>query len=196
MKIINLQGSKLRTLYEDEACQLFSFGLKHRVPCWGFKLMEKQRPRKILKTMIEKYSIPLKSINDIKSGADYLTHENELIKNTLLTTSSYSPRSYAYRSDTQYFSSLVNYIEEVDLLYHEATFHSNLSNKAKSTFHSTSQDAAKVAFEGNVKKLLIGHFSSRYKDLDILKKDAAKIFSNVELAIEGKKFKIKKHIKS
>jgi ribonuclease Z len=196
LKIINLQGSKLRTLYEDEACQLLSFGLKHRVPCWGFKLMEKQRPRKILKTMIEKYSIPLNSINDIKSGADYLTNENELIKNTLLTTSSYSPRSYAYCSDTQYFDSLVNYIEEVDLLYHEATFHSNLSNKAKSTFHSTSQDAAKVAFEGNVKKLLIGHFSSRYKDLDILKKDAAKIFSNVELAIEGKKFKIKKHIKS
>ena len=91
---------------------------------------------------------------------------------------------------------MFNYIQEVDLLYHEATFHSHLSNKAKSTFHSTSQDAAKVAFEGNVKKLLIGHFSSRYKDLDILKKDAAKIFSNVELAIEGKKFKIKKYIKS
>ena len=196
LNIVNLQSAKLVSLYEDDACQLFSFGLKHRVPCWGFKLIEKQRPKKIIKNMIEKYSIPFNSINDIKSGSDYINNKGELIENNLLTTSSYTPRSYAYCSDTLFFPTLVNHIKEVDLLYHEATFHSDLSSKAKSTFHSTAQDAAKVALQGNVKKLLIGHFSSRYKDLSVLKIDAEKIFNNVDLAIEGKKFKIRKYIKT
>jgi len=77
-------------------------------------------------------------------------------------------------------------------LYHESTFHSNLSKKAISTFHSTSKDAAIVALNGKVKKLLLGHFSSRYKNLEILKQDAKKIFNNVDIAQEGKKWKIKK----
>ena len=196
LNIVNLQGAKLVSLHEDDACQLFSFGLKHRVPCWGFKLIEKQRPKKMIKNMIEKYSIPFNLINDIKSGSDYINNKGEIIKNNLLTTSSYTPRSYAYCSDTLYFPSLVRHIQDVDLLYHEATFHSDLSSKAKSTFHSTAQDAAKVALQGNVKKLLIGHFSSRYKDLSVLKIDAEKIFNNVDLAIEGKKFKIRKYIKT
>ena len=195
LNIVTLQSTKLVSLFEDDACQLFSFGLKHRVPCWGFKLIEKQGPKKIIKNMIEKYSIPFNSINDIKSGSDYITNKGELIKNNVLTTSSYAPRSYAYCSDTLFFPSLVNHVKEVDLLYHEATFHSDLSSKAKSTFHSTAQDAANVALKGNVKKLLIGHFSSRYKDLSVLKIDAAKIFNNVDLAIEGEKFKIRKYIK-
>ena len=115
-----------------------------------------------------------------------------MIDNNVLTIDSYKPRSYAYCSDTQYFKKLANYIKDVDLLYHEATFHSSLSDKAKSTFHSTSKDAGKVASQANVKRLLIGHFSSRYKDLDVLKKDAKKIFTNVDIAIEGKVFIIKK----
>ena len=192
LNIINLQSSTLTMLYEDDACQLFSFPLKHRVPCWGFKLVEKKRPRRILKNMIDKYSIPVQAINQIKLGSNYLTTDNKLIDNNVLTIDSYKPRSYAYCSDTQYFKKLANYIKDVDLLYHEATFHSSLSDKAKSTFHSTSKDAGKVASQANVKRLLIGHFSSRYKDLDVLKKDAKKIFTNVDIAVEGKVFKIKK----
>ena len=142
--------------------------------------------------MIDKFNIPFSDINSIKSGKNYVTDKGKTINNNKLTRESYIPRSYAYCSDTYYFDSLINYIKNVDLLYHEATFHSNLSNKAKLTFHSTSQDAAKVALNGNVKELIIGHFSSRYKKLDVLKKDAQKIFKNVHIAIEGKVWKIKK----
>ena len=192
LKMIILKGQKLTKLYEDDACELFSFGLKHRVPCWGFKLTEKKKPNKILKSMIDKYSISFNDISSIKSGSNYITNQGELIENNMLTIDSHLPRSYAYCSDTKYFSSLINYVKEVDLLYHEATFHSDFSDKAKITFHSTSQDAAIVALNANVKKLIIGHFSSRYKDLSILKHDAEKIFQNVDLAIEGKIWKIKK----
>ena len=192
LKIISFKTSKLDKVFEDDSVELFSFGLKHRIPCWGFKFIEKKRPRKISKTMIDKYQIPFSSINSIKLGEDYITETGDIIKNNILTTDSYMPRSYAYCSDTKYFNNLVDNIQGVDLLYHESTFHSNLSKKATSTFHSTSKDAAIVALNGKVKKLLLGHFSSRYKNLEILKKDAKKIFNNVDIAQEGKKWKIKK----
>ena len=124
--------------------------------------------------MIDKYNIPFDCITSIKLGENYITDKGETISNNKLTSESYIPRSYAYCSDTRYFKTLTNYIKDVDLLYHEATFHSNLSDKAKLTFHSTSKDAAQVAYNGNVKKLLIGHFSSRYKNTDLLKQDSEK----------------------
>ena len=195
LTILNLKNSKLTKLFEDDCCLLYSFGLKHRIPCWGFKLIEKKRPKKILKNMLETLNIPFGAINDIKLGSNYVTDKGKVIKNKELTKDSYVPRSYAYCSDTHYFSALINYIQDVDLLYHEATFHSSLSNKAKLTFHSTSQDAATVALKGNVKKLIIGHFYSRYKKLDVLKKDAEKIFKNVDIAVEGETWKIKKYYK-
>tara|TARA_Y100001968_G_scaffold304727_1_gene319992 strand:+ start:360 stop:1289 length:930 start_codon:yes stop_codon:yes gene_type:complete len=192
LKFIHLQGSRLELIHDDDRCQLFSFGLKHGLPCWGFKLIEKKKQKKILKSMIDKYAIPVSCINDIKSGANYVTQKGKLILNNILTVDSYLPRSYAYCSDTYYFKSLANYIKDVDLLYYESTFHSTLSGMAKSTLHSTSEDAGRMALNAKVKKLIIGHFSSRYKDLDILKEDAKKVFHNVELALEGKTFKIEK----
>ena len=191
IKILTLKGKGLNKVFEDSACELFSFGLKHRIPCWGFKLVEKKRPRKLLKSALVKYNIPIKYLNNIKLGADFKINK-KTIKNQLLTIEPYMPRSYAYCSDTMYFKDIIQYISGVDLLYHEATFHSQMKKKAKSTYHSTSGEAALVAKNGNVKKLLIGHFSSRYKDLNILKKDAETIFDNVHLAVEGSVWKIKK----
>ena len=192
VNIIQLKNNELTNLFEDDACILYSFGLNHRIPCWGFKLVEKKRPKTILKNMIDKFNIPFSEINSIKSGSDFITEDGQLIENNKITKDSYLPRSYAYCSDTYYFKSLVNYIKNVDLLYHESTFHSSLSDLAKSTFHSTSQDAAKIAKDGNVKELILGHFSSRYKKLNILKKDAESIFKNVHLAVQGKTWMIKK----
>jgi len=192
VKIIPLQGKGINKIFEDSACELFSFGLRHRIPCWGFKLVEKKRPRKLLKSALIKYDIPVEKFNSIKVGENFITKENKLIPNILITTSSYAPRSYAYCSDTLYFNQIIKYISGVDLLYHEATFHSSMDAKAKFTYHSTSADAALVAKKGNVKKLILGHFSSRYKKLDVLKKDAEVIFNNVDLATEGSIWKIKK----
>ena len=192
LKFIVLNTSKMQKIFEDDMFELFSFGLKHRIPCWGFKLLEKKRPRNLLKGIIEKYKIPYSVIESIKSGEDYTTDSGQVLPNKLLTSNPYKPRSYAYCSDTMPFDDLIDYILDVDLLYHDSTFHSNLAKKAKSTFHSTAKQAGIVASKANVKKLILGHFSSRYKKLDILKKDAQSKFKNVDIAIEGKTWKIKK----
>ena len=194
LKIVELVGGEKTKIFEDDSLELYSFPLKHRIPCWGFKLIEKKQPRKMLKDVINKHNIPFDLINSIKLGQDFTTNNGELIPNKKLTISSHVPRSYAYCSDTKYFEKLSDYVRNVDILYHESTFHSLLSNRANSTFHSTSQDAANVALKGNVKKLLLGHFSSRYRDLDLLKHDAERIFKNVDIAIEGKTWKIKKYL--
>ena len=193
LKIIPLQGSPLKKIFEDESFELFSFGLKHRIPCWGFKLIEKKRPRKLIPTAIDKYNIPFNVLASIKLGSDYIDSNKKVIKNKLITIDSYNPRSYAYCSDTIYFEKMIKHVFGVDLLYHEATFHSNMSKKARSTFHSTAREAALVAKNANVKALLLGHFSSRYKDLSIIQDDAKMVFSNVSLAVEGSKWKIHKN---
>ena len=192
INFIELNTSKMKKIFEDDVFELFSFGLKHRIPCWGFKLLEKKRPRHVLKDVIEKYKIPYSAIRSIKSGKDYITESGQILCNNSLTSNPYIPRSYAYCSDTMPFDNLIEYILDVDLLYHDSTFHSNLTVKAKSTFHSTAKQAAIVASKANVKKLILGHFSSRYKNLDILKKDAQSKFKNVDIAIEGKTWKIQK----
>ena len=192
VKIIPLEGAGLKKIFEDDVLELYSFGLKHRVPCWGFKLVEKKAPRKVLRDKIDQYNIPYHCISSIKLGDDYVMENGDVVSNNELTSDPHMPRSYAYCSDTKYFKKLADYVQNVDILYHEATFHSNLTEKAKVTFHSTSKQAASVACNANVKKLIIGHFSSRYKNLNILKDDAGILFKNVELAEEGKMWKIRK----
>ena len=192
IKVINLEKKGLVKIFEDDAIELYSFDLRHRIPCWGFKLNEKKQPRKILKNMIDKYDIPFSDISAIKSGLNYITKNGEEINNNQLTMDSHISRSYAYCSDTKYFKKLSDYVKNVDILYHESTFHSDLNDKAVSTFHSTSKNAAQVALDADAKKLIIGHFSSRYRDLTVLQKDAQNIFNNVDLAEEGKQWKITK----
>ena len=145
--------------------------------------------------MIDKYNIPFSNIQAIKDGQHYITEKGEKILNKKLTLDAHLPRSYAYCSDTLFSSSLVNYIENVDLLYYDATFHSDLSKRAKSTFHSTCKEAGILAKEANVKKLLLGHFSPRYKELNVLKLDAQSLFKNTLIVNEGGIYKIKKTFK-
>ncbi len=192
INFIEFNTSKMKKIFEDDVFELFSFGLRHRIPCWGFKLLEKQRPRHVLKDMIEKHKIPYSAIHAIKSGKNYTTECGQLLRNESLTSKPYKPRSYAYCSDTMPFDNLIDFIFDVDVLYHDATFHSNLSEKAKSTFHSTAKQAGIVASKANVKKLILGHFSSRYKNLDILKQDAKSEFENVDIAKEGETWKLQK----
>ncbi|MCX6284411.1 MAG: ribonuclease Z [Bacteroidetes bacterium] len=99
-------------------------------------------------------------------------------------------RSYAYCSDTAYSEDIVPYIKGVDLLYHEATFLNEMVKSAHEKFHCTAREAATIASRANVKKLLIGHFSARYDDLQPLLDEAKAIFPSTELAEDGKKFDI------
>lgn len=171
-------------VYEDRSLTVTTIPLRHRMPCCGFLFAEKPGPNHILRYMIDFYQVPVYELNRIKNGADYVTPEGEVIPNARLTRPSAAPRRYAYCSDTIYLPSVTEQIKGVDLLFHEATFAEDAAPRAKETFHTTASQAARIARDAEVKKLLIGHFSARYDDEQVLLDEARAVFPNTQLAKE------------
>lgn len=171
-------------IYEDRSLTVTIIPLRHRMPCCGFLFAEKRRPNHIIREMVDFYQVPVYELNRIKNGADYVTPEGKTVSNNLLTRPSAPSRSYAYCSDTIYLPSIVEQIKGVDLLFHEATFANEDAPRAKETFHTTAAQAAEIARKAEVKKLLIGHFSARYEDENILLQEASAIFPDTQLAKE------------
>lgn len=177
-------------ILENEDLIVRSIVLNHRIPCTGFLFLEKSKPRKLIVGKMQQYNIPFSFYNKIKDGSDYEDDFGNIISNEELTENPPAPRSYAYCSDTVYDESIVSTIESVDLLYHEATFLHESAERAQQTYHTTSKQAATIAAKAKAGKLLIGHFSGRYKDLTPLLDEACSVFKNTELALEGRRFKI------
>ena len=171
-------------VYEDRSLTVTTIPLRHRMPCCGFLFAEKPGPNHILRDMIDFYQVPVYELNRIKNGAVYVTPEGEVIPNARLTRPSAAPRRYAYCSDTIYLPSVTEQIKGVDLLFHEATFAEDAAPRAKETFHTTASQAARIARDAEVKKLLIGHFSARYDDEQVLLDEARAVFPNTQLAKE------------
>lgn len=171
-------------IYEDRSLTVTTIPLRHRMPCCGFLFAEKRRPNHIIREMVDFYQVPVYELNRIKNGADYVTPEGKTVSNNLLTRPSAPSRSYAYCSDTIYLPSIVEQIKGGDLLFHEATFANEDAPRAKETFHTTAAQAAEIARKAEVKKLLIGHFSARYEDENILLQEASAIFPDTQLAKE------------
>ena len=107
-----------------------------------------------------------------------------------VTSAGLKNKSYAYCSDTIYFPNIIEQIGHIDLLYHESTFLEKDKEKAKLTMHSTAMDAANIAKQAQINKLIIGHFSSRYENLDLFINEVKQKFQNVELAFDGKEIDI------
>lgn len=182
-----LNPNQKEVIFENKAIRISSFPLKHRIDTNGFLFEEKEAPRNIIREMIEYYHIPVKELAGIKGGADFITASGKVIPNKDITRSPLPPRRFAYCSDTAYAPEIIlPHIEGVDLLYHEATFADSEQVRAAQTFHSTARQAAQIAADGNVKMLMIGHYSSRYYELDTLLGEARYVFPNTELADEGK----------
>jgi ribonuclease Z len=177
-------------IHEDSKTRVYSFPLKHRIPTCGFLFEEKEREKTISKQAISDYNIPVSEIRNIKCGADFCTDDGKVIPNNLLTLPAIPPRRFAFCSDTVFDESIVPYIENVDLLYHEATFLSDLTRRAKETFHSTAYQAASLAKMANARKLLIGHFSVRYKNADDFLTEAQAIYRETIMAQDGMKISI------
>ncbi len=181
----DIAADKNAIIYEDNSITVSTLPQKHRIPCCGFLFKEKPKKRHIKGDMMEFYKIPNHLRNGIKEGNDYTTPQGETIPNHHLTRDADPSRSYAYCSDTLPCPHNIPAIEGADLLYHEATFANDEEARASATFHSTAAQAATIAKEANVKKLLIGHFSSRYTDEKKLLQEAKNIFATTELANEG-----------
>ena len=162
----------------------------HRIPCCGFLFSEKEGQRKILKEKIDEYKVPNEEISKIQKGEDFETKEGNLIPNKELTADPAPVRQYAFCSDTAYNEALIDQVKGVDLLYHEATFDEESAVRANETYHSTAIQAATIAQKANVDKLVIGHFSAKYKDYTHLLDEARQKFKNSHLADEGVTFSV------
>lgn len=172
-------------IYEDRSMTVTTIPLRHRIPCCGFLFAEKTRPNHIIRGMIDFYKVPVYELNRIKNGADYITPEGEVIANARLTRPSDPPRRYAYCSDTIFRREIAEQISGVDLLFHEATFAESELARAKETYHTTAAQAGRIAVEAGVRRLVIGHFSARYEDENVLLKEASAIFPDTILAKEN-----------
>ena len=181
--------SQSQTILEQENIYVKSIPLNHRgVHCTGFIFREKEKGRKIVKDQLEEHQIPYSAIDDLRAGKDFVKDTGDRVGNEVLTTEPPPPRSYAFCSDTAYYEKVIPIIQDVDVLYHEATFSVKDKERAAQTYHSTAHDAANIAKLANAQKLLIGHFSAKYKDIEILRDEAREVFPDTELALEGKVF--------
>ena len=187
-----LNFNQEEVIYEDKKVTIRSFPLSHRIPTCGFRFDEKPALPNLIPAKIEEYHIPIRDRQRIKEGGDFLTGDGRIIPHTELTTNKHQTRSFAFCSDTKYDESYIESVRNVDLLYHEATFAGNNQELAHTTFHSTGKDAATVALKAQVEKLIIGHFSARYKDHSPILKEAQEVFPNTEAVAEGQVISIQK----
>ncbi|MCW3806256.1 ribonuclease Z [Plebeiibacterium marinum] len=172
-------------IYSDKHLEIYTIPLVHRIPTVGFLFKEKAGEKKIKKEFVFKYQPSIKEILSIKRGEDYYTKEGELIANNDITLDPPKVMSYAFCTDTRPSKKIIDLIKGVDLLYHEATFLNEDKKLAHKTYHSTAQQAAGIAKKAEVGKLLIGHYSTRYRDLSLFLDEAKSIFTNTQLSKEG-----------
>jgi ribonuclease Z len=166
------------------------FPVAHRIKCHGFLIESKTRGRKIIPEKCAENAIPISFYENLKMGEDFTAENGQVIKNETVTEEGPSPKRYAYCSDTLFTDSFLHLVKDADAIYHESTYlHEDLA-KAEARFHSTAQQAAQFAKMANAGKLLLGHFSSKYKDLQPFYDEAAPVFPNVEVTVEGTVYEI------
>ena len=185
-----LAPGEREVIYEDSQIEIETIPLSHKINCSGFLVREKPKPRRIDKTVLPE-NLPYHYIQQLKSGKDVVDDDGQVLyKNDLYTLPARRSRSYAYCSDTRYHEEIVEQIKSINLLYHEATFATEDQQKAIETMHSTAAQAATIAAKAQVDRLIIGHFSARYKELTVLLNEARQQFNNTTLAAEGETFHI------
>ncbi len=172
-------------IYEDKSLYVNTIPLRHRIPCCGFLFEEKPASRHIIRDMVDFYQVPVYELNRLKNGEDFTTPDGTIVPNERLTRPPSPPRKYAYCSDTIYCPAIVEQIQGVDLLFHEATFADEARARAKETFHTTAAQSADIARRAGVKQLVIGHFSARYDDETVLLHEAEALFPHTTLAREN-----------
>ena len=183
-----LESKESEIIFEDDKVIVKTIPLKHRIYTNGFLFEEKVGARKLDLNAVQNYEIDKCYYQKIKNGKDILLEDGRIIENDKLTFDPIPPMRYAFCSDTTYDESIIPIINEVDVLYHEATFLDSEEVLATKTMHSTAKQAATIALKANVKQLILGHYSTRYESLELFREQAETIFSNVLLADDGKSF--------
>lgn len=177
-------------LFESDSLTVDAFELYHRVECYGFLFKEKEKMRHLRGDMAKFHQVPHYAINSIKQGADFVKPDGTIVANALLTTDADPARSYAYCSDTTFNEAVAEATKGVTLLYHEATYASDMAAQARQRGHSTAAEAGRIARLAGAGRLMIGHYSQRYDDVSVLVDDASTEFPSTIAANEGMVIKV------
>ncbi len=189
---VEVDTTKHAMIFENRSIEVWSVPLRHRVPTSGYIFREKAPDLNVDKFKIEKYGLGIAQITAAKRGEDITLDSGEVIANDQITYTPHQPRSYAYLSDTNFSAKAASLCKGVTMIYHEATYDHSMRKVAKERGHATTTEAAKCALQAEAQRLIIGHFSTRYKDLQPLLEEARETFPNTDLAIEGETFQIEK----
>ncbi|MBZ5855638.1 ribonuclease Z [Flavihumibacter profundi] len=183
-----LEGNSL--LVQNDKFKVTSFPVSHRIPCWGFRFEQVKAPRRVNPEKAIKHDIPAIFFDRLKWGENYTNKSGAIILNEWVTDAAPPPKSYAYSADTCFDESIIEKVSGSDLLYHEATYLKDLEERAQKRFHCTTHQAAIIASKAGVKRLIIGHFSSKYEKLEQFEAEAREIFPDSSLALEGVSYRI------
>lgn len=176
LKFIELDGKTPGIIYEDKMIEIHTFPLKHRILTNGYKISEKPKERNIIGEALKEQGISLQAVPFFRRGENYIDEDGIEHDVDDYTYAPKPSKSYAYCSDTKYTESILPYIENVDVLYHEATFTDQHAGRAVSTMHSTAKQAATIALKAHAKRLLMGHLSARYENGEEHEQEARAIF--------------------
>lgn len=185
-----LESTEAEVIFEDKKVSVETIPLEHRVYTNGFLFREKPGERKLLVEEVRKHNIDVAYYNSIKKGKDIQLEDGTKIPNEMLTNPPRDPFAYAFCSDTVYKPAIIPQLRGINMLYHESTFLEKHIDKADKTKHSTAKQAAEIAKAAEVGKLILGHYSTRYANLNLFLKEAKSVFQNVELAEDGKIFEL------
>lgn len=178
------------TLVDNEQIRIKSFRTDHRIPTYGFSFEEKRDRRKLIIDKVEEAGIPVSFYNSLQQGLDYIKPDGSVIANRELTTAPVPGKKYAFCADTRYDERIIEHIRDFDMIYHETTYLDNFQEQAYNRFHSTTRQAGRLALKAGVKRLLIGHFSSKYSELEPFVQETREVFPATELAVEGQTYEL------
>jgi ribonuclease Z len=185
LHFVPLTAENQGVILEDKELRVSFFPTMHRIPCYGFIFEVQKRKRKIIPEQTRVYEIPAAYFSKLQEGADYQRKDGLLVKNDWVTVPPLPGKRYVYCADTMYTEDLLPYVAKADLLYHETTYLHNLTERAAERYHSTSVQAATLALKADAKRLIVGHFSSKYTDLEPFLEESRPVFENTDLAMEG-----------
>ncbi len=185
LQFVQIDHVSIKTIMDEEGFTIEAFPLDHGISCFGFLIREKPKQWRIIKEKIPEEML-IQELLILKRGENVLNEDGSVKYDYMeYTLPPRHSRSYAYCSDTRFSKDIIPHIRDVDLLYHEATFTEDMKDRATLTHHSTAKEAAEIAKLANVKKLILGHYSTRFKDPSPLLSEAKSVFDESYLSFEG-----------
>ena len=175
-------------LFENDKIKVHCAYLKHRIPAYGYRVSEKDKPGIFDVKKAKDLKIPPGPLySELQAGKTIKLKDGRSFCGKDFCGPPRKGESFVYCTDTMFSESAINLSKNTDLLVHESTFSEEDERMALEKLHSTTLMAAKTALLSNTKKLIITHLSPRYtqkspiKPIDLLK-EAQKIFPNTYLA--------------